>query len=106
MNFESNSDRLLPSASSVLNDAAATLKKNPTIKVEVAGHTDSDGAADYNESLSARRATTVRDYLAANGVAIDRMTTRGYGESQPVADNGTRAGKAQNRRVVLVILER
>ena len=106
VNFESNSDRLLPSASSVLNDAAATLKKNPTIKVEVAGHTDSDGAADYNESLSARRATTVRDYLAAKGVAMDRMTTRGYGESQPVADNGTREGKAQNRRVVLRILDR
>ena len=66
-----------------------TLKKNPSIKVEVAGHTDSDGAADYNEGLSARRATTVRDYLAANGVATDRMTTRGYGESQPIADNGT-----------------
>ena len=106
VNFETNSDRLLPSASSVLNDAAATLKKNPTITVEVAGHTDSDGAAEYNESLSARRATTVRDYLAANGVAMDRMTTRGYGESQPIADNGTRAGKAQNRRVVLVVVER
>ena len=106
VNFETNSDRLLPSASGVLNDAAATLKKNPTITVEVAGHTDSDGAADYNESLSARRATTVRDYLAANGVAMDRMTTRGYGESQPIADNGTRAGKAQNRRVVLVVTER
>ena len=106
VNFETNSDRLLPSASSVLNDAAATLKKNPTITVEVAGHTDSDGASDYNESLSARRATTVRDYLAANGVAMDRMTTRGYGESQPIADNGTRAGKAQNRRVVLVVTER
>ncbi len=106
VNFESNSDRLLPSASGVLNDAAATLKKNPTITVEVAGHTDSDGAADYNESLSARRATTVRDYLAANGVAMDRMTTRGYGETQPIADNGTREGKAQNRRVVLVVTER
>ena len=106
VNFESNSDRLLPSASGVLNDAAATLKKNPTIKVEVAGHTDSDGAAEYNESLSARRATTVRDYLASKGVAMDRMTTRGYGESQPIADNGTRAGKAQNRRVVLRVLDR
>ena len=86
--------------------AVATLKKNPSIKVEVAGHTDSDGAAAYNEGLSARRATTVRDYLAANGIATDRMTTRGYGESQPIADNGTREGKAQNRRVVLRITER
>lgn len=106
VNFESNSDRLLPGATSVLDDAAATLRKYPEIKVEVAGHTDADGAAEYNESLSARRATTVHDYLAANGIAEDRMTVRGYGESQPVADNTSAAGKAQNRRVVLRITER
>lgn len=106
VNFESNSDRLLPGATRVLDEAVATLKKNPTIKFEVAGHTDSDGAAEYNEGLSARRATTVRDYLAANGIAEDRMTVRGYGESQPIADNATSAGKAENRRVVLRITER
>ncbi|MDJ0750252.1 MAG: OmpA family protein [Woeseiaceae bacterium] len=106
VNFQSNSDRLLPGAESILNDAAATLEKNPTIKVEVAGHTDSDGAADYNESLSARRAQTVFDYLANAGIAVDRMTVRGYGESQPIADNATAAGKAENRRVVLRITER
>jgi len=106
VNFESNSDRLLPGATSVLNDAVATLKKNPSISVEVAGHTDSDGAAEYNASLSARRATTVHDYLASNGIAESRMSVRGYGEAQPIADNGTSAGKAQNRRVVLRIVER
>ena len=106
VNFESNSDRLLPGAENVLNDAAATLRKNPSIKVEVAGHTDSDGAADYNEGLSARRAATVHDYLVANGISPDRMTVRGYGESQPIADNATAAGKAANRRVLLRIVER
>ena len=106
VNFESNSDRLLPGAESVLNDAAATLRKNPSIKVEVSGHTDSDGAADFNENLSARRATTVHDYLADHGVSVDRMTVRGYGEAEPIADNSTAAGKAQNRRVVLRIVER
>jgi len=106
VNFESNSDRLLPGATRVLDDAVATLKKNPSIKFEVAGHTDSDGAADYNEGLSARRATTVHDYLAANGIADDRMTVRGYGEAQPIADNSTSAGKAENRRVVLRITDR
>ena len=106
VNFESNSDRLLPGATGVLDDAAATLRKNPSIKVEVAGHTDSDGAAAHNESLSTRRATTVHDFLVANGVALDRLSVRGYGESQPVADNATAAGKAQNRRVVLRIVER
>ena len=106
VNFETNSDRLLPGAESILDDAAATLMKNPTIKVEVAGHTDSDGAAAYNESLSARRAQTVHDYLANAGIAVDRMSVRGYGESQPIADNSTAVGKAQNRRVVLRITER
>ena len=106
VNFETNSDRLLPGSVAVLNDAAATLKKNPTIEVEVAGHTDSDGTAEYNEGLSARRAATVRDYLVSQGVSEDRMTARGYGESQPIADNMTREGKALNRRVVLTITER
>lgn len=106
VNFESNSDRLRPGAESVLNDAAATLRINPEIKVEVAGHTDSAGSAEHNESLSARRATTVRDFLATRGVELERMTVRGYGEGQPIADNATAAGKATNRRVVLRITER
>ena len=106
VNFESNSDRLVAGAESVLDDAVATLKLNPTIEVEVAGHTDSDGDAGYNESLSTRRAQTVHDYLAANGISVDRMTVRGYGETQPIADNSTSAGKAENRRVVLRITAR
>lgn len=106
VNFQSNSDRLLPGATSVLDEAVATLMKNPTIRFEIAGHTDSDGAAAYNEGLSARRASTVFDYLARQGIGEDRMSVRGYGESQPIADNATAAGKAQNRRVVLRILGR
>ena len=103
--FETNSDRLVSGASTVLDQVAETLLKYPQIKVEVQGHTDSDGAAAYNENLSYRRAQTVRDYLASKGVDVGRMTVRGYGESEPVADNTTAAGKAQNRRVVLRILE-
>jgi OOP family OmpA-OmpF porin len=106
VNFESNSDRLVAGTESVLNEAAATLLKNPSIKVEVAGHTDSVGEEAYNESLSARRAATVRDYLASRGVEMERMTARGYGELQPIADNNTTEGKAANRRVVLRITER
>ena len=106
VNFETNSANLLPGALSVLNDAAETLKRNPSIKVEVAGHTDSDGAASYNEDLSARRAETVRAFLESRGVNADRLTTRGYGESEPIADNSTATGKAQNRRVVLRVVER
>ncbi len=106
VNFETNSDRLLPTASQILNDAAETLKRNPSLQVEVAGHTDSDGAAAYNQGLSERRARTVMDYLISRGVDESKLSYRGYGESQPIADNATRAGKAENRRVELRILNR
>jgi OOP family OmpA-OmpF porin len=106
VNFESNSDRLVAGAESVLDQVVGGLKKNPTIKIEIGGHTDSVGSDAANESLSARRAQTVHDYLATNGIAVDRMTVRGYGETQPIADNETAAGKAENRRVVLRITER
>ncbi|MDX1516125.1 MAG: OmpA family protein [Woeseiaceae bacterium] len=105
VNFQSNSDRLLPGATSILDQVVATLKRYPEIRFEVAGHTDSDGSAEYNEGLSARRAQTVHDYLAANGIAVERMTVRGYGESQPIADNNTATGKARNRRVSLNVIE-
>ena len=104
--FLTDSDELLPEATSELEGAAQTLINNPEISVEVAGHTDSDGAESYNQDLSARRANTVREFLIDRGVAPDRLVARGYGESSPVADNSTAAGKRQNRRVVLVITAR
>lgn len=106
VNFETNSDRLLPGAEAVLAEAAATLARNPDLAVEVAGHTDSDGSAAYNESLSERRARSVRNYLVERGANGDNLSVRGYGEAEPVADNGTREGKAANRRVELRILNR
>jgi OOP family OmpA-OmpF porin len=106
VNFASNSDRLVPGAESVLANVVTTLTRYPTIKFEIEGHTDSDGDSSYNESLSARRAQTVHDYLASNGIAVDRMAVRGFGETQPIADNATADGKAENRRVVLNITER
>lgn len=104
--FELNSATLLPESTRVLNDAAQTLKNNEDIVVEVAGHTDSTGAASYNESLSAKRAKSVADYLAARGVAAERLKNKGYGEAEPIADNSTKEGRAQNRRVELKILSR
>lgn len=106
VNFETNSDRLLSGAEQVLADAAETLRMNQDLIVEVAGHTDSDGSAEYNEGLSERRAITVRDYLINRGVYKGNLTVRGYGEAAPVADNATRDGKARNRRVELRILNR
>lgn len=105
VNFETNSDRLIGSTTGVLDEAAATLRRNPQLKVEVAGHTDSQGAADYNQNLSQRRAIAVRDYLVRQGVDGADLSIRGYGESDPVADNGTAEGRARNRRVVLRILD-
>ena len=104
VNFETNSDRLLAGAEQVLADAVATLGMNRDLIVEVAGHTDSDGSAAYNEGLSARRAITVRDYLISQGANSANLTFRGYGEARPVADNATAEGKARNRRVELRIL--
>lgn len=106
VNFETNSDRLLAGAEQVLIDAAATLKLNPDLVVEVAGHTDSAGSDAYNASLSERRAKTVRDYLINRGANSGNLTTKGYGEAAPVADNATAEGRARNRRVELRIQNR
>ncbi len=106
VNFEYNSADLTASSRPILNEAAATLEKNPSIVVEVAGHTDSAGSEGYNQGLSERRAASVHDYLVGAGIAEERLSSRGYGESQPIADNDTDEGRAENRRVVLRIIER
>jgi OOP family OmpA-OmpF porin len=85
-----------------LDQDVATLKQWGDVKVEVGGHTDSIGSAEYNQGLSLRRAEAVRTYLIDKGIAADRLSAKGYGESQPVGDNATEAGRFQNRRVELV----
>lgn len=102
VNFDHDSAKLRPESIAVLDNAAATLKEWGEVKVEVAGHTDSVNSDAYNRKLSQRRAEAVRAYLIKKGVAADRLTAKGYGESKPVADNKTAAGRAQNRRVELI----
>lgn len=102
VNFDNGSARLRPEFIAILDNAAATLKEWGEIKVEVAGHTDSAGTDKYNLGLSQRRAEAVRDYLIRQGVAADRLTAKGYGESMPVADNKTAEGRYRNRRVELI----
>jgi OOP family OmpA-OmpF porin len=104
VNFGSGSDLLLPGFENLLRDAAATLNKNPDLKVEVSGHTDDVGDANLNMGLSERRAKTVMDYLIRYGVDPSRITFRGYGESEPIANNTTVEGRARNRRVELRII--
>ena len=101
--FATNSAELLPESVPVLDRAIATLKRYPELKVEVAGHTDSRGADAYNQQLSARRAATVLKYLQDGGVT-NTLTSRGYGEREPIASNDTDEGRLQNRRVVLRVL--
>ena len=80
--------------------------RNPHLVVEVGGHTDDQGDAEYNRGLSERRAKTVRDYLISHGANANNLSWRGYGESQPISDNGTPEAREQNRRVVLKIIKR
>ena len=85
-------------ARDTLGKVAKSLIANPDVKIEVAGHTDWVGTNAYNQKLSRARAMAVRDYLVANGVAADRITSVWFGEEKPVADNTTKTGRAKNRR--------
>jgi len=101
INFDFDKANIKPEAEPVLDAAVEVLKENPDVKVRVSGHTDGVGAEAYNQGLSERRAKSVRDYLIAHGIDGSRLTAVGYGKSQPVADNKTKDGRAQNRRVAL-----
>lgn len=99
--FETGRSALRTDSYTVLDMVAASLTANPDIRIEIAGHTDNTGSAATNMRLSQARADAVRAYLASKGVAPERMVTRGYGPSEPIAPNTTRDGRAQNRRVEL-----
>jgi outer membrane protein OmpA-like peptidoglycan-associated protein len=104
VNFDNDQATLRPDAVAILNQAVAALKENAKVKVEVAGHTDNRSSAAHNLDLSQRRAKTVMDYFVAHGIDAARLTSKGYGLTQPIADNETDAGRATNRRVELRIL--
>jgi len=106
IHFDFDKATLKPEALTVLDQAAALLKKHERVVVEVAGHTDSKGSEEYNQGLSDRRANAVKDYLNSQGVKASRLSARGYGESRPVASNDTDEGRAENRRVELIVLDR
>ncbi|NGY06788.1 OmpA family protein [Solimonas terrae] len=103
VNFEFNKATLTVNAKTLLDGVSDALTAAPDIRVEVGGHTDSKGSDDYNQKLSEARAQSVMAYLIERGIAADRMTAVGYGETQPVADNDTDEGRELNRRVELKI---
>jgi OOP family OmpA-OmpF porin len=105
VNFAFDSAALTPEAEVILQAAVEALNESPGVRVEVGGHTDSTGPEAYNLGLSERRAGSVADYLSANGIDASRLTVVGFGEANPVADNGTRDGRAQNRRTELNVVE-
>ncbi len=102
--FASAKSDLLPGAQTKLDDVAKALtRQDPTSKIVVEGHTDSQGAASYNQDLSQRRAENVRSYLVSHGIASDRVTAQGFGSSRSIADNTSPEGRANNRRVEIVV---
>lgn len=84
-----------------LSDVAAVLRNNPTVRVEIQGHTDSIGASGYNQKLSEKRAGAIEKYLMNNGIESSRLTSIGYGETKPADTNATKQGRSNNRRVEL-----
>jgi outer membrane protein OmpA-like peptidoglycan-associated protein len=101
--FAVNQSNLNTSIYGTLNSVVRVLNEFDETRLQVAGHTDSSGAADYNQSLSVTRANSVADYLRSRNVPSSRLFVVGYGESRPIASNDSSSGRAENRRVELLI---
>ncbi|NIP18016.1 MAG: OmpA family protein [Xanthomonadales bacterium] len=97
--FEFDSARLTADSTAALDDALEILNRHEGLEVEIAGHTDSKGTDAYNQKLSERRADSVMQYLVDHGIDAGLLSAKGYGESEPIADNATDEGRAKNRRV-------
>jgi len=104
LQFESGKSIIITSSYALLDNLIEIMTLKPTMKIEIAGHTDSDGDDANNLVLSQQRADAVKDYLIKKGIASNRIVAHGYGESQPVAENTTVSGKQQNRRTEIKVL--
>jgi OOP family OmpA-OmpF porin len=105
--FETGSAVLLKDSEKLLDEVAKAMTDHPEIQqVEVGGHTDARGNDGFNLDLSDKRAASVRDYLVGKGIAAERLSAKGYGETKPIADNETEDGQYANRRVEFKILRR
>lgn len=102
--FATNQSTLNSASQSSLTSFANSLKTHPDTDIQIQGHTDSTGSDAINNPLSEKRAQAVYNFLQSKGISGNRMTSQGFGSTQPVADNSTTAGKAQNRRVEIYIL--
>ena len=102
--FEHDSSILLSSSNKILNEVVQTLKDFPDVHVKISGHTNSLGSDEYNLWLSKRRAESVVNYLINHGISASRLSSEGYGETRPIADNHTKEGLRKNRRVELTVV--
>ena len=102
--FDSGKATIKPVSFGILNMVVDIMRNNPEYSLIIAGHTDSQGNDDFNMTLSDKRAAAVRQYLIDKGVSSDRLQSKGYGETKPVATNKTAAGRAQNRRVEFTVV--
>jgi outer membrane protein OmpA-like peptidoglycan-associated protein len=102
--FEHDSSVLLPTSSEILDEVVGKLKSFSDVRVKISGFTNSLGSDEYNLWLSKRRAESVVNYLVNHGISPSRLSSEGYGESHPIADNQTKEGRSKNRRVELTVL--
>ena len=104
--FETNKYDLKPQSKVELDKLVDFLTKNPTVVIELGGHTDNVGNSNSNQILSDNRAKAVYNYLVEKGITTERLSTKGYGDTQPIASNDTEEGRAENRRTEFKVLKK
>ena len=105
LHFESAKSIIKADSYAVLDELVNFMKLKPELKIEIGGHTDSEGSDISNLTLSQERAEAVRAYLIKKGISANRMKAKGYGETKPIAENDSAAGRALNRRTEIIVLE-
>lgn len=106
INFEINRAYLKEESLDIIDELIRLMKKDPGLKVEIRGHTDSTGEKEYNQKLSERRADAVTEYMIKNGISPERLKSAGFGETKPIASNDTEEGRSKNRRTEFRFLEK
>lgn len=104
INFETGKSEIQPASMPVIDQIFQMLKQNPDLKISIEGHTDNTGTEKSNQTLSEMRAKSVMNVLVSKGINANRLQSKGWGQTKPVADNNTEEGKAKNRRVEIVKL--
>ncbi len=105
LQFDSGSANIKPASVGRVNNLYNAMKEIPTLEIQIAGHTDNVGKPEENQKLSEARANAVKDYLVKKGIAANRISAKGFGDTEPVASNTTDKGRAENRRIAVNIIK-